>query len=181
MSRTPSPPAAAKPSARPATLTRKGPQRAVAAVLGSLLIWLNGCAIGTPWPRLAAGAPEQAEEPVVLVLTRVVVDSRQRREFDRQNSRVLASMGTHPGLIGYAARRELFGDQGWTMSVWANDEARATFVRSAVHREAVTRSMPALRTVELKRLTVPRKDLPADWDQVLRMLADPEGRRYHWE
>jgi heme-degrading monooxygenase HmoA len=150
-------------------------------MLGSLLVWLNGCAIGTPWPRLPAASPEQAEEQVVLVLTHVAVDTKQRREFDRQNSRVLASMGSHPGLIGYAARRQLFGDQGWTMSVWANDQARAAFVRSAVHREAIARSMPALRTVELKRVTVARKDLPADWDQVLRMLAEPEGRRNYWE
>ena len=150
-------------------------------MLGSLLVWLNGCAIGTPWPRLPAASPEQAEEQVVLVLTHVAVDTKQRREFDRQNSRVLASMGSHPGLIGYAARRQLFGDQGWTMSVWANDQARAAFVRSAVHREAIARSTPALRTVELKRLTVARKDLPADWDQVLRMLAEPEGRRNYWE
>ena len=150
-------------------------------MLGSLVVWLQGCAIGTPWPRLSVPSPEQAQETVVLVLTHVVVDTQQRREFDRQNSRVLASMGSHPGLIGYAARRQLFGDQGWTMSVWASDEARAAFVRSAVHRETVTRSMPALRTVELKRLTVARKDLPADWDQVLHMLADPEGRRNYWE
>lgn len=150
-------------------------------MLGSLLVWLNGCAIGTPWPRLAAASTEQAEQSVVLVLTHVVVDKQQRGEFDRQNSRVLASMGSHPGLIGYAARRQLFGDEGWTMSVWTNDEARAAFVRSAVHREAIARSMPALRTVELKRLTVARKNLPADWDQVLRMLAEPEGLRNYWE
>lgn len=145
-------------------------------MLGSLLVWLNGCAIGTPWPRLPAAAPEQAHQSVVLVLTHVVVDTTQRGEFDRQNSRVLASMGSHPGLIGYAARRQLFGDQGWTMSVWADDESRVAFVRSAVHREAIARSLPALKTVELKRLAVARKDLPADWDQVLRMLADPAGR-----
>jgi heme-degrading monooxygenase HmoA len=150
-------------------------------MLSSLLVWLQGCAIGTPWPRLSIPSHEQAQETLVLVLTHVVVDTQQRREFDRQNSRVLASMGSHPGLIGYAARRQLFGDQGWTMSVWASDEARAAFVRSAVHREAIARSMPALRTVELKRLTVARKDLPTDWDQVLRMLADPEGRRNYWE
>jgi heme-degrading monooxygenase HmoA len=150
-------------------------------MLGSLLVWLDGCAIGTTWPRIPVVSQEQVEKPVVLVLTHVVVDTTQRREFDRQNSRVLASMGSHPGLIGYAARRQLFGDQGWTMSVWADDEARAGFVRSAVHREAVARSLPALRTVELKRLTVARKDLPADWDQVLRILADPEGRRHYWE
>lgn len=162
-------------------MTRALPRKAAAVMLGSLLLWLNGCAIGTPWPRLSAPTPEQARESVVLVLTHVTVDTTQRREFDRQNSRVLASMGSHPGLIGYAARRQLFGDQGWTMSVWASDEARAAFVRSAVHREAIARSMPALRTVELKRLTVARKDLPADWEQVLRMLADPESRRNYWE
>jgi heme-degrading monooxygenase HmoA len=162
-------------------MSRDLSRKAAAVMLGSLVVWLNGCAIGTPWPRFAAPSPEQAQESVVLVLTHVAVDTKQRREFDRQNSRVLASMGSHPGLIGHAARRQLFGDQGWTMSVWASDEARAAFVRSAVHREAIARSMPALRTVELKRLTVARKDLPADWDQVLRMLADPDGRRNYWE
>jgi len=35
--------------------------------------------------------------------------------------------------------------------------------------------------MEFKRLVVWRKDLPADWDQGLRLLAEPEGRRNHWE
>ena len=69
---------------------------------------------------------------------------------------------------------------GWTLSVWANDEARAAFVRSHVHREAIAKSLPALRGAEFKRLTVARKDLPADWDQVLRLLSNPEGRRNYW-
>jgi heme-degrading monooxygenase HmoA len=152
-----------------------------ALMLGLLTSWISACAIGTPWPRVAPGDAEQGNETVVLVLTRVVVNTRQRSEFDRQNSRVLASMGSQPGLIGYAARRELFGDQGWTMSVWASDEARAAFVRSAVHREAITKSLPALRSVELKRMTVARKDLPPNWDEVLRLLAEPEGLRNYWE
>jgi len=151
------------------------------ALLSALTVLLNACAIGTPWPRLTPATPDAAEETVVLVLTRVVVDTKQRAEFDRQNSRVLASMNQHTGLVGYAARRQLFGSQGWTMSVWANDDARAAFVRSAVHREAMARSQPALVAVELKRLTVARKDLPADWDAVLRLLADPEGLRNYYE
>jgi heme-degrading monooxygenase HmoA len=150
-------------------------------MLGSLLLWLQACAIGTPWPRLTPVSAEQGDEQVVLVLTRVVVDTSRRGEFDRQNSRVLASMDSQPGLIGYAARRQLIGDQGWTMSVWANDEARVAFVRSTVHREAIAKSLPSLRVVELKRLQVTRKDLPVDWDQVLQMLADPEGRRSYLE
>ncbi len=145
-------------------------------LLTLLLVWLGGCAIATPWPRIAA-TPDGGDEKVVLVLTHVVVDPKQRSEFDRQTGKVLASMSSHPGLIGYAARRQLFGNEGWTMSVWASDEARAQFVRSAVHREAIAKSMPALVTVELKRLTLARTDLPADWDQVLSLLADPAGRR----
>lgn len=142
---------------------------------------LNACAVGTPWPQLTPAPAEVAEQRVVLVLTRVLVDGKQRAEFDRQNSRVLASMQQHPGLVGYAARRELFGNQGWTMSVWASDEARSAFVRSSVHREAIAKSQPALLAVELKRMTVARKDLPPDWDAVLRLLADPEGRRDYYE
>jgi heme-degrading monooxygenase HmoA len=157
------------------------PSRSAKFTLGSLLLWLQGCAIGTPWPDLAATSDDDANEYVVLVLTRVVVDTSNRRVFDRQNRRVLASMGSQPGLIGYAARRQLMGDHGWTMSVWANDEARAAFVRSPVHREAIAKSLPALRVVELKRLTLARKDLPADWDQALLLLEDPVGLRSYWE
>ncbi len=151
------------------------------SVFAALTLLLHACAISTPWPRLTLVTAAVTDEQVVLVLTRVVVDPAQRAEFDRQNSLVMASMATQPGLIGYSARRRLFGDEGWTMSVWANDEARAAFVRSSVHREAIAKGLPAVQTVELKRLTVARKDLPTDWDQVLRLLAEPEGRRNYWE
>ena len=151
------------------------------SLFAALTLMLNACAISTPWPRPTPANANVADESVVLVLTRVVVDPAQRAEFDRQNSLVMASMTTQPGLIGYSARRQLFGNEGWTMSVWVNDEARAAFVRSAVHREAISKGLPAVQTVEFKRLAVKRKDLPADWDQVLRLLADPEGRRNYWE
>ena len=151
------------------------------SVLAAFTLLLNACAISTPWPRLTPANATVIDEQVVLVLTRVVVDPARRAEFDRQNSLVMASMGSQPGLIGYSARRQLFGDEGWTMSVWASEEARAAFVRSAVHRKAIAKSLPAVRSVELKRLSVARKDLPTDWDQVLRLLAEPEGRRNYWE
>ncbi len=142
-----------------------------------LLPWLAGCAISTPYPRIADAPSGSGDDRVVLVLTRVVVDAGQRAEFDRQTRKVIRSMGAQPGLIGYAARRQLFGNEGWTMSVWASDEARAQFARSAVHREAIARSAPALVSVELKRLTLARKDVPADWSRALEMLADPEDLR----
>jgi hypothetical protein len=54
-------------------------------------------------------------------------------------------------------------------------------VRSPVHREAIAKSLSALRIVELKRLTLARKDLPADWDQAKLMLANPNGLRNYWD
>jgi len=162
-------------------MTRPIARKPFADMPRSLLAWLRGRSLSTPWPRLRSISPEESEQRVVLVLTHAVVHAKQRREFDRQNRRVLASMGRHSGLLGYAARRQILGNQAWTMSVWADDEDRAAFARSRAHREAIARSMPALRSVALKRLTVMRKDLPADWDQVLRKLAETQARRNHGE
>jgi len=151
------------------------------ARLSTMALWPNGCAFGTRWPELAPRSVALADNTVVPVRTRVVLDVAQRAEFDRQNSRVLASMGQQPGLLGDAAGRQIFGNAGWTMSVGASEDARAAFVKSAVHREAIARRRPALLAVELKRLTVARKDLPSSGDAALRLLADPVGLRSDWE
>lgn len=117
----------------------------------------------------------------MLVLTRVVVDAAQRTEFDRQTNRVIESMPTQPGLIGFSARRQLFGETGWTMSIWIDDEARKRFVVSEVHQQAIARSLPALKVVELKRLALRRDELPTDWTQAIALLSQPEGLRSYWE
>jgi len=166
------------------SLLRALRQRSVAGVafmLSTLSAGLSGCIVGTPWPRITRSPDDLARQPVVLVLTRVVVDSANRGEFDRQNRRVLASMATHPGLIGFAARREVFGNRGWTMSVWADDEARVRFVGSAVHSEAMVQSRPSLRSVETRRLTLARQDLPQSWVQALALLAQPDRLRNYRE
>ena len=74
-------------------------------VFTAAMLALKGCAISTAWPSLAPVGAERSDDLVVLVLTHVVVNPGQRSEFDRQNSRVMASMASHPGLIGHAARR----------------------------------------------------------------------------
>lgn len=142
-----------------------------------MLFGLGGCAISTPFPNWGSKPPAISEEALVLVLTHIVVNTEQREEFDRQTKRVIDSMRSQPGLIGFSARRELFGNQGWTLSVWANEQARADFVRSAVHQEAIAKSAPAIVTIELKRLTLPREKLPANWAQALALLNDPADKR----
>lgn len=149
------------------------------AVPGFLALWLAGCAISTPFPRIPPAPGKGADEDVVLVLTHIVVDTGRRAEFDRQTRRVIDSMPGHAGLLGFSARRQIFGNEGWTMSVWASDEARARFMGSAVHQAAIGRSRPAIVTVRIKRLSLSRADLPGDWGRALEMLAQPEGVRVY--
>ena len=54
---------------------------------------------------------------------------------------------------------------------FASDAARARFVRSAVHQEAIAKSEPAIVTVRLKRLNMARKDVPRDWAAALDVAA----------
>lgn len=152
--------------------------RALLPALGLSLL-LGACALSTPFPRIDPSAAGKPDDAVVLVLTHIVVAGDRRDEFDRQTRRVIDSMATQPGLIGYSARRELFGNEAWTMSVWDSDAARARFVRSAVHQEAIAKSEPAIVTVRLKRLNMARKDVPRDWAAALALLAQPgDVRRY---
>jgi hypothetical protein len=90
-----------------------------------------------------------------------MVDAKQRTEFGGQNCRVLSGMGMHAGLVGYAARRQALGSHGWTANLWANEEARATFVQSVVHRVAGGIGKPAPQKVQLNRMTSAREGLPA--------------------
>ncbi|MDP3287591.1 MAG: antibiotic biosynthesis monooxygenase family protein, partial [Methyloversatilis sp.] len=139
----------------------------------------GSCALATPLPRVDTTAPGKPDDAVVLVLTHIVVDGDRREQFDRQTRRVIDRMTTQPGLIGYSARRELFGNEAWTMSVWESDAARARFVRSAVHQEAIAKSRSAIVTIRLKRLSMARKDVPRDWPGALELLARPDDVRVY--
>ena len=112
-----------------------------------------------------------------MVLTHILVNTQQREEFDRQTKRVIDSIRNQPGVMGFSARRELFGNQGRTLSVWASDQARADFVRSSVHQEAIAKSAPAIVSIELKHLTLARKKLPENWTSALTLLNDPANRQ----
>ena len=137
---------------------------------------LGACAISTPFPRLKMSGA-RADDQVVVVLTHIVVDSNQRSEFDRQTRRVIDSLPSHSGMLGYSARRQIFGNEAWTMSMWASDADRAGFVRSAVHQEAIAKSAPAIVNIQLMRLSLTRKDVPAGWPRALELLAEPGDLR----
>lgn len=143
---------------------------------------LVGCAVSTPYPKLSAADTTQAEDKVVLVITKIVLKTTSdRSEFDRQTNRLIDTMSTHPGLIGFSARKELLGHQAWTLSVWKSDADRVNFVNSGLHQTAIKQSSSAVGNAQFKRLLLARKELPDNWNKVLDILAEPGGLRNYWD
>lgn len=145
----------------------------VLSLMVAVLPWLSGCAISTPFKVVkSAGLPD---EKVLVVITQGTVNPSIRSEFDRQTQRVLARMGSQPGLIAYSARRELPGPGIWTVSVWETDAARAAFYISNAHQEAMAMGGDAIETVRFRRVWLPRREMPTDWTAVLQLLAKADA------
>lgn len=149
-----------------------------AALLGLLL---GGCAISTPFrgPGFVDGKVTHAgpDTEVVVAITNATVNRDLRAPFDEHVNRVVNSLPAQPGLIGYAVRKELFGDEVWTMTVWRTEADRARFVASAEHRAAMAAGGPALKAVRFSRVVVKARELPLGWARA-RQLLDSQPRSY---
>jgi hypothetical protein len=74
--------------------------------------------------------------------------------------------------------RRLCVETAFTRCGMASEESKDMTASEDTPRPAQAwRTFSIASAVELKRLTVARKDLPANWDEALRLLPDPQGRR----
>ena len=147
----------------------------------ALVAVLAGCAIGTPLEtrRLRAVAPPG---PLQVSITHATLDPARRGEFDRWTRRVNDTLDAAPGLLAHSIRRELFGDQAWTFTVWASAADRERFVRSTAHRRAMDEASTGIASMRSVRLALAADLLPQDWDGVLALLesaaSDGSARGY---
>lgn len=153
---------------------------ALIGVGSSLYIRADGC-IGLPFrgpgfdPERGVIAPG-AGEKVLLALTYGRMDPEQRATFRAQMKEVLADLPSHEGLIGFAVRKKIFGDEVWTMSAWTNEDALDGFVYARPHREAAeSDTIPMDKTVFARRW-IPADALPLSWDQAVAILAEESAR-----
>lgn len=132
----------------------------------SLASLTSGCTISSPLkgPGLSGDSVivETENDQVVVGLTyiRTGEDAQKNKVFWRHVSEVYQSMEAQPGLVGYSIRREVFGDQGWTMSIWQDEQSLQGFVQSTVHQNAIKAGMPALTQTKFARLTVHKSRIP---------------------
>lgn len=153
-------------------------KRAAPRLSALVTMVLTGCAISTPfkWPGLEEVKKARALE-VVVAITHVVVKPEHKSEFFRETSNVADAISKSPGLVGYSVRRELLGNQGWTVSVWRDEDSLRRFVYTPEHMRAMSRGEHALKSSEFYRVKVPTESLPLDWSRILALMQTQKDVR----
>ncbi len=150
------------------------PARRVASFMASaVLAAMTGCAISTPMHMAAPAPGDRPDDPMQVSVTHAVIDPARRAIFDRYVVIVAAQLPRQPGLVSYSIRRELLGDQVWTLTAWRSAEDRARFFGSGLHLQAMTECSTAIVNVRSVRLELPRAALPMDWQRALAALGPP--------
>lgn len=144
-------------------------------------ITLGGCTISTPYRESSRlDLDSSGKEKVVLVsVTHITLndDREARRIFWDHVHKLTKTMESNPGFRGMSLRRQLFGNEAWTLSVWENEESLREFVRSPEHRKAMNEGAPAARNIRFSRFQASTKELPLKWTEVLSRL-DASAQNY---
>jgi len=78
---------------------------------------------------------------------------------------------SQPGLITYSLRREIFGTQEWTMTVWKSTDTRDAFGGSPAHRGAMKLTSILVNDFNVQRFVMRRDELPLSWTDALAKLS----------
>jgi heme-degrading monooxygenase HmoA len=143
----------------------------IVSVLRRIVVRLSRIAIHSPVrmsDRMESRA--RAEETVCVSIAHVLVDSAHRRGFERATRELLQQLPQTPGLLMHSVRRELLGNEAWTLTAWRSDADRRAFTASAEHGRAMASAGRAIAKMRTRQFVVPAADLPLGWGRALEML-----------
>ena len=143
---------------------------------------LGGCKVSTP----LSGPGYDSEKGVTVIgndkltigLTYVYIgdDRELNKSFWTNVKKVTSYLETSPtGFIAYSIRKEIVGNQAWTMTVWESEESLNAFVRSDVHQKAITESRDALQKVGFVRFEIDKEEIPISWNKA-ETIMEAKGR-----
>jgi heme-degrading monooxygenase HmoA len=141
--------------------------------------WLLSSAFtfGTPFrssDELNALSPDA---PVIVGMTHVTVgDDRRRNDiFWDYTFRVADALSAHEGYLGHKIRKKIFGNEGWTMTVWKDEESLNDFVRGKAHADAIQNGLDAVSKARFARVTLKRSQIPLSWTDAEAIMKE-KGR-----
>lgn len=148
--------------------------------LTALAAFITGCSVSMPFKWVGGLSNQQgvdngtSSEELIVAVTHAAVDASKRKSFDEAAYRVLDSLPSQSGLVGYSVRRQLLGNEVWTATVWTDEESIQRFLRSTAHAQAVIQSGSAVRQIHYTRLKIRRDELPISWGRLLEVAQANE-------
>ena len=138
---------------------------------------LSAFTFGTPFQSSEALEKIPADAQVVVGITHVTTgdDSSRNEIFWDHTMRVVDSLPAHKGYLGHKIRKQLFGNEAWTMTVWKDEKALQNFISGEKHSDAIQNGLDAVVKARFVRLMISKSDVPMSWDDAEKMM-DEKGR-----
>lgn len=148
------------------------------ASIGGLAAFLTSCAYTSPYrsTTLAKDGGLSPDHMAIITISATEHRPGKRRAFFHDTRQVLADLPEQEGLLGYAFRFQIIGNEAWTVTAWRDQAAQEAFVRSPAHRAAVLRSGQTAQNIRFVTLKRPLSSLPLDWREVLNLMANEPAR-----
>jgi heme-degrading monooxygenase HmoA len=145
---------------------------------GMLLPCLTSCKIATPFRGSGydSQAAQSIDQEVIVALTHVVLgaDSALNQRFWDFVFAIEKELPTTKGALGHSVRKKIFSDEGWTMSVWSDEESLLEFVNSGLHKRAVEEAGRAIKSVRYARVRLSKSQTPISWEIAEELLEKNE-------
>lgn len=111
-------------------------------ILLVITLFTASCTISTP---LRDKRLEGRKSLVVVAVTNAILKpGREKGLFFKYSKEILEKLPNHKGYLGGSIRREVFGNEAWTLTVWESEAALQNFVMSGEHLNAMYMAEKAL-------------------------------------
>jgi heme-degrading monooxygenase HmoA len=153
----------------------------IIVVMLAMTFLVTSCKMGMPFHGpITEIANPSSEETAVIALTYVKTgnDAAKNNVFWEHLMKVDAAMPTQKGYLGHALRRVILGTEGWTMTVWENEQSLNAFVLSKTHQAAIQNGLGAVSQGRFARVTVKKSEVPISWKKAEQLLTE-QGRNLY--
>ncbi|MFN7709543.1 MAG: hypothetical protein ACK5O7_01070 [Holosporales bacterium] len=141
---------------------------------------LSAFTISTPFRASETMNTMAPDHRVVVGITHVTLgEDREKNDlFWTLTETVVDSLAIQKGYLGHKRRKQLFGNQAWTMTVWLDDASLNGFIRAETHSKAIREGMDAMLKSRFVRVTLPRSKVPLSWNEAEKIMEE-KGREMY--
>lgn len=77
-----------------------------------------------------------------------------------------------PGALGITLQADLLRRTFWTLSAWTDKDALTAYATAEPHKSTIARKRKVMRDSTFTFWSIPATDLPVEWSDARRRLAD---------